>query len=110
MGEIISGCSPMHVWKALLPRRVDEDLYALYVQNMAGREMRDVDQLVGKELRELVTQAERFYLGNVECQRLTTMLMSDAGSVWWHPREDYVSGRRCPKGSGCPRLHVVDRR
>ena len=100
-------CSPLHVWNLWLLRRIDPEVYDVYSDFFAGRPADDVDQLFGKEIRDMVDNMSMLCFPHVELIRTCNNGKSDNESVWWQPCEVFLAGGQCTQA--CRYLHVVDR-
>ena len=106
--DFVGSCSPLHVWNLWLLRRIDQEVYDVYSGYFAGRPAEDVDQLFGKEIRDMVDDLSVFTMPHEEVLRTCRNGDSDNKSVWWQPCEAYLAGRQCSQA--CRYMHVVDRR
>ena len=95
----------MHVWNLVLLFKVDVDWFQLWAGEFSGRQMREMDQLAGKEITDMLQAAERYRFDGGEEQRRGNMWQSDPSSCWHEVCEEYVQTGRCLHGSSCRRIH-----
>ena len=108
-GEFIGKCSSVHVWNLVLVTKVDDLWFQMYAGTFQGREMLNVDQLAGKEIKDLLNMAERYVITEVEAARRDLLWQTDASRAWLGICDEFLATGRCMHRDACYRVHCKQR-
>ena len=91
--------------------KVDADWFNMWAGGFSGRQMREIDQLAGKEVADMLHAAERYVFDGGEMLRRDNMWQSDPSSVWHEVCEEFLNSQagRCGHGPTCKRIHCKRR-
>ena len=103
--EFVEGCSPVHVWNLVLIGKVDNAWLDMWATTMQGRNMRDANELCGKEIRDMLHASERFRFDVNEVTRRHAMFESDPENVWHEVCSRWVDGGECEHMLNCRKIH-----
>ena len=89
--------------------KIDGKWLDMWAGHMEGRQMRNIDELCGKEIADLTWACERYSFDVIEERRRQGMYESDKESVWWEVCPRHVESGECAHMLHCRMLHCYRR-